>query len=236
MLFMVSEALVGAGLVLFGLTGDDDSVARAVVLGVHLVNTFFLLGFLALTAWFGSGGAAVRLRGQGRVGALLFGALAGTLLLGVTGAVTALGDTLFPAATLAAGVRRDFSATAHFLERLRVIHPLLAVSLGLYMLGVARAVTTRRTDAASRTLARAIVALFFVQLGAGAVNLLLMAPVWMQLVHLLLADLVWIVLVLLTAAALREEAPAAAPVTRPRASTPARGPRAAPPRPGVPAP
>jgi heme A synthase len=35
------------------------------------------------------------------------------------------------------------------------------------------------------------------QLCAGALNLLLLAPVWMQIAHLLLADLVWIALVLL---------------------------------------
>lgn len=208
MAFMLSEALVGAGLVLFGLTGDNASVARAVVLAIHLVNTFFLIGFLALLAWFASGGRAPRWSARDGVGPLLVGALVGTLLLGMTGAVTALGDTLFPAATLAEGVRRDFSATAHFLERLRVIHPLLAVALGLYVLYAAHAVITRRPDATSRRLARALVALFFVQLGAGAINLLLMAPVWMQLVHLLLADLLWITLVLLTATALAPPAAA----------------------------
>jgi len=37
----------------------------------------------------------------------------------------------------------------------------------------------------------------FAQLCAGAVNIALLAPVWMQLVHLLMANLVWIALVLL---------------------------------------
>ena len=40
------------------------------------------------------------------------------------------------------------------------------------------------------------------QLLAGLVNLVLLAPIWMQLVHLLLADLLWIVLVLLAVATL----------------------------------
>ena len=34
------------------------------------------------------------------------------------------------------------------------------------------------------------------QLVAGVVNVMLLAPVWMQLFHLLLADALWIVLVL----------------------------------------
>jgi heme A synthase len=210
MAFMISEALVGAGLVLFGLVGDDASPARAVVLGIHLVNTFFLLAFVALTAWFASGGRPVRLRGPDVLRPLLGAALVGLLVLGVTGAMTALGDTLFPAASLREGVRRDFSSAAHFLERLRVLHPALAVALGAYLLVVAGAVLRHRSDEWSRRLARGVIALFFVQLGVGTVNLLLLAPVAMQLVHLLLADLVWLSVVLLAAAALAAPAEAAA--------------------------
>jgi heme A synthase len=209
MAFMVSEALVGAGLVLFGLTADDASAARAIVLGIHLVNTFFLVAFLALTAWWASGAPTPRRRGHGALAPLLASAIAAMVVLGVTGAIAALGDTLFPAESLRQGVRDDFSPTAHFLLRLRVAHPLLAVLTGVYLLVVAQAVRARRTDATSRRLAGAIVALLFVQLAAGAVNLLLLAPVWMQLVHLLLADVVWITLVLLAAASLA--APQAAP-------------------------
>ena len=202
MFFMLTEAAVGAGLVLLELVADNASAARAAWLGAHLVNTFVLVAFIALTAWWASGGSPLRLRGSGVVAPLLLGGLAGTLLLGVTGAITALGDTLFPAASLAEGVRQDFSSTAHLLVRLRVIHPALAVSMGLYLVLAALAVRARRPDRASQTLARLLIVLFLVQIGAGFVNLLLLAPVWMQLVHLLLADLVWITLVLLTAAAL----------------------------------
>ena len=209
MAFMISEALVGAGLVLFGLVADDDSVARAIVLAIHLVNTFFLLAFVALTAWWGSGRRPPRRHGHGGLAVLLGVALVATLAIGVTGAVTALGDTLFPAESLRAGIRDDFSATAHFLLRLRVLHPVIAIATGLYLLVVAHAVRGRRGDTAARRLAGGIVALFFVQLAAGALNLLLLAPVWMQLVHLLLADLVWITLVLLTAATLADAARAA---------------------------
>ena len=208
MAFMISEALVGAGLVVFGLVADNASVARAVVLGIHLVNTFFLVAFVALTAWWASGGPAIRLRGGDAATRLLLGAVAGLVVLGVTGAVTALGDTLFPSATLAEGMRQDLSPTAHFLVRLRVLHPLLAIALGLYLVATAGVVRARRADPATRRLASAVIALFFVQLGAGTLNLLLLAPVWMQLVHLLLADAVWIATVLLAASAMRA-APAA---------------------------
>lgn len=204
MAFMISEALVGAGLVLFGLVGDNSSVARAVVLAIHLVNTFFLLAFLALTAWWASGGPPVRLRQQGALTPQLLAAAAAMLLLGITGAIAALGDTLFPASSLAQGVRDDFSPAAHFLVRLRVLHPVLAVCVAAYLLYVAASVRQRRTDPASLRFANLLVLLLFAQLAVGAVNLLLHAPVWLQLVHLLVADLLWLALVLLTAAALAD--------------------------------
>ncbi|HEY0969923.1 MAG TPA: COX15/CtaA family protein [Gemmatimonadales bacterium] len=212
MVFMVSEALVGAGLVLFELVADNDSVARAIVLGIHLVNTFFLLGFLALTAWYGSGARTPRIRGQDSVAVLLPLTLLLMLGLGVTGAITALGDTLFPAGSLAEGVRQDFSPTAHFLLRLRIIHPVLAVSTAFFALVVAVSVHFRRTDPVARRLAKVVMALFAVQLVLGFVNLILLAPVGMQLVHLLVADLLWVALVLLTSATLADE-----PVDSPRA-------------------
>ncbi len=200
--FMISEALVGAGLVLLGLVADNSSVARAVVLGIHLVNTFFLLAFIALTAWWGSGRPRASLVEGGAVAALLLIAVIGTLVVGVAGAITALGDTLFPVASLATGVRQDFSATAHFLIRLRVLHPLLAIGLGFYLLAVAGVVRLHRPDATTRRLASLVILLFFLQLGIGTLNVVLMAPIWMQLVHLLMADVVWLTLVLLTASAL----------------------------------
>ena len=50
------------------------------------------------------------------------------------------------------------------------------------------------------------VAAVSVQLLAGVANVLLLAPIWLQLVHLLLADLLWVTLVLLVAALLDAEA------------------------------
>src|SRR5512133_3382468 len=97
---LLSEALVGAGLVLLELVAHNASLKRAVALPTHLVNTFFLLAALSLTAWWSSVvppaavGRVSRLRGQGAAGGFVVASLVGTLLLGVSGAVTALGDTL----------------------------------------------------------------------------------------------------------------------------------------------
>lgn len=203
--FMLLEALIGAGLVLLELVAENQSIARALWMAAHLVNTFLLLGALTTTAWWASGGAPIRLRGQRPVSWLLGGGLAAMLLLGVSGAVTALGDTLFPVASLAEGVREDFSATAHVLVRLRIFHPLIALVVGLYLMISAGVVARERPGRAAQFFARAVAVLFLVQVGAGFLNLALLAPVWLQLVHLLLADLVWIALVLLALSSLRLE-------------------------------
>ncbi|HEU5171318.1 MAG TPA: COX15/CtaA family protein [Gemmatimonadales bacterium] len=218
--FMIAEALLGAGLVWFKLVAENASLFRAFSLGAHLLNTFLLLAAVALTAWWASGGAAVRLRGTGASAWSLGLALLGVLLAGVTGAVTALGDTLFPATSLAEGLRQDVSPTAHLLVRLRVLHPALAIAAGL---GVIAAVTAaaRGGSAGTRTLARTAGGLVVAQWAAGAMNVLLLAPVWLQLLHLLLADLLWISLVLLTAAALSSPAPAHAAAAEPWAPEPA---------------
>lgn len=215
MVLIVVEALLGAGLVLFQLVADNASMVRAFSMVAHLVNTFLLIGALTLTAWWASGGAGVRLRGQGALLGILGVGIGGLLLLGASGAIAALGDTLFPARSLAEGIREDFSATAHLLIRLRVFHPLIAVGVGLYLVLAARVVHRLRPGRATLRLAQLLTALYLLQLGAGVVNLMLLAPVWMQLLHLLLADIVWIALVMLSAAALAEDRSAS--VVRPAA-------------------
>lgn len=199
--FMLGEALIGAWLVLFELVAHNASLTRAFSLGAHLLNTFLLLGSLALTAWWASRGAPARWRGPAPAAwAFGLGALA-TLGAGMSGAIAALGDTLFPSGSLAEGFRADLSPTAHLLVRLRVLHPTLAIAAGAWLL-VLSAAAARRREPAPRVLARALGGLVAAQWLAGAVNLVLLAPVPLQLVHLALADIVWIVLVLLAASVL----------------------------------
>lgn len=207
---IVTEAALGAGLVLLRLVENDASRLRAVSISLHLVNTFLLLGALALTAWWASGGAPLALRARPRLAAIVAAPLAAVLLVAISGAITALGDTLFPAASLSAGLRADLDPTANFLIRLRVVHPILAVGTGLIVVAAGWAARRMRPTPAVTRLSAALVGLFFLQLGAGTLNVALLAPVWLQIVHLLLADLVWITLVLLGASALGAEPAAAA--------------------------
>jgi heme A synthase len=207
LLFMVVEALLGAGLVIFGLVGDDDSLARAWVMAFHLVNTFLLLGALSLTAWWSSGGPTPVAAGMRAVGAPVTVLLLGLLLLGMSGAVAALGDTLFPAVSFAEGLRQDFAPGAHLLLQLRIYHPVLAVVVSFVVLGVSLRLGHPESDPTTFRLAAITVVLFLAQLLIGVVNLLLLAPVWLQLVHLLVADLIWVSAVLLGASAMSRRPP-----------------------------
>lgn len=199
-LFMVTESLLGASLVLFGWVAYDTSSIRALVVALHLANTLFLLGSMTLTAWWASGRPWPHLESRKRQSGLLGAALLGVLFLGMSGAITALGDTLFPARSLAEGLRQDLSPTAHFLIRLRVIHPLLAVGIGLFLVLMVHGVPGREDRRLIR-LAWVATGLVLTQWLVGLVNILLLVPVSVQLIHLLVADLLWITLVLYTAEA-----------------------------------
>lgn len=194
--FLLLEAGIGASLVL---VDHNNTVLYASIVAVHLLNTFILLAFLALTAWWASGGQALSLKDKGGLAWGLGIGLAGVALLGMTGAITAQGDTLFPARTLAEGLAQDADASASFLVRLRVIHPVLAIVVGVYTLNLARYIYGKFNGRRAARLSVLLGGLVAAQLTAGVINLLLLAPIWMQLVHLLLADSVWITYVLLSA-------------------------------------
>ena len=201
------EAAVGAGLVLFELVADNASMARALFMAVHLVNTFLLLAALALTQHWAAGRPAIDWRRRGPAAGLALAGLGSALLIGASGAVAALGDTLFPAASLGSALREDLSPTAHLLVRLRLWHPVIAlVGAGLLWLAAARLPRLAPEPAAAARWGRALLGLVAVQLVVGAVNVVLLAPVWMQVLHLLLADLLWLALVWLVAEALARPA------------------------------
>jgi heme a synthase len=197
--FLVTEALLGASLVLLDHVAGNTSPYRALSLSIHLLNTLTLLGCLALTAIWGAGrpearGAPI---GRGREARLAGTTLALFMLLGVSGAIAALGDTLFPVHSLSEGFSQDLNPAANIFLRLRLWHPVLAALTGLWMAGYGVFAINRRKDA--QLVAGVVMLLIGVQLACGMANLFLLAPVWMQMVHLLIGDLLWISLVLLSA-------------------------------------
>jgi cytochrome c oxidase assembly protein subunit 15 len=203
--FMLTEAALGAGLVLFRLVADNATMARALFVAAHLLNTFILLKALTLTAWWLEGGARTTLGRRPMAAAVLIALGLGVLLTGASGAVAALGDTLYPSASFAEGLRADLSATSHALIRLRVWHPAIAVTVGaLVLLVTPRLVQT--ADAPGQRLARLLIIAVGAQLVAGVLNVVLAAPIWMQMAHLLVADLVCVTFVVLSAQLLRVDA------------------------------
>jgi len=199
LIFIITEALVGAGLVFFEWVAKDASTGRVISMAIHLINTFLLLASLTLTAWWASGGKRLSRQGQGGLMIALSLGFLGVIFIGVSGAITALGDTLFPTDSLLEGLRQDINPTAHLLIRLRVWHPLIAISVGLYLIFLAGLLAFLKDNLFVKRFAGILITLFIIQLGAGLINLLLLAPVWLQIVHLLFADLVWITLVLFAA-------------------------------------
>lgn len=199
--FIIGEALIGAVIVLYEWVADDASVARTAAVPLHLVNTLLLLGALTLTAWWVSGGGSLGFDRDRRFARRWVVGGVGVVLIAATGAITALADTLFPPESLIEGLREDFTGAEHFLTNLRVVHPIVAIAVGGYLVWLARrfGMTGR-----GRPASLAILVLVGAQLVAGALNIALLTPVWLQLVHLLLADLVWVALVVFGAELLSE--------------------------------
>jgi heme A synthase len=196
---VIIESLVGAGLVLFEQTGDFEGVSRAYWQSGHFVNTLLLLGAATLTAWWSSTPEPDHRVDATRRDRWIIGSVGfAMLVIGVSGAIAALGDTLFPVDSFAEGLERELSATGHLFERLRIFHPALAIGGGLLAMRAATQLAESRNGRVGR-LARLVSLLVVVQIGLGTVNALLAAPIWIQVVHLLLADLVWMTLVALGA-------------------------------------
>jgi heme A synthase len=203
----ISEALVGAALVLLALVEHDQSVRRAVSISIHLVNTLLLVGALTLTVRYAWGYPAPTQPWRIRPKRWFFTSLASLLLLGVTGALTALGDTLFQSTSLAAGFAQDFAHDSHFLVKLRVLHPTLAIITAV-LLYLYSEFSIRWTEGSvalasdTRKWARTLQGLVMLQMAVGGINLILLAPVTLQMLHLLMADLIWICMVMLSSSVL----------------------------------
>jgi cytochrome c oxidase assembly protein subunit 15 len=192
---LANEALLGAALVLLKHVGNDQSVGRILFLCLHFGNTLLLLATLSLTAtWLSNGSRDFTLTGTWReVGAVVLGLLA-TMVTGILGAIAALADTLFPTSSLASTLAQDFSSGAPTLFRVRLLHPVIATIAASYVLWIIWRSSTLR-NRFSRS-AIALITLVFIQVVIGMTNVLLLAPVWIQIAHLIVADALWILLVL----------------------------------------
>ncbi len=206
MFFVITEAAVGAGLVLTGNTAEAITDARPFWAIGHLVNTFILLAFLTFTAWLATGKRRLSFRGNGRSIALIAIAVVGLLIVGMSGSLAALSNMLFPSASIAEGIAKDFSAASNAILRLRLSHPILSILVAVYIIFVSGYLKQRSGgDGAVAKWSNWLSILVLVQIAFGAATLLTLGPIVMQLGHLLLADLIWIVFVLFAASSLSLE-------------------------------
>jgi heme A synthase len=206
LVFIIMEALVGAGLVLTGNTAENLTPTRPLWMAAHLINTFALVAILSLTAWFASGGSTFNFNVPRKTLILLAIGVLGVFIVGMSGSTAALSSMLFPSATLAEGFAKDFSDTSHFLLRLRISHPILSIALGIYLFCLALWVIKNSPENFwPKRWANVLTVIVLLQLLAGGLTLVTLAPIVMQLIHLLLADLLWISFVLMSAEFLAEQ-------------------------------
>lgn len=208
-IFIITEAAVGAGLVLTGNTAETLTATRPFWMAGHLINTFILLAFLTLTAKNGGGGIPIRWEAARRfLIPILLAALA-MLVIGISGSIAALANMIFPSGSLSEGIAKDFSPTSNILLRLRLLHPVTAIlgSVFLIFLTGWMAKLTGQERSVSRW-SNILAILVLGQLAFGSMTLFMQAPILMQLGHLLLADSIWISLVLFLTAFLSVESAA----------------------------
>ena len=189
--FLIFESMLGASLVLFGWVDQDASIGRLIVVPLHLFNTFALIAAYALTAWRAAGRSDFSIAEAGHRGRTLMFGLVTLLVIAGLGALNALADTLFPADSLESAFREEFQTAAPFLLQVRVLHPLVAIAGGLGIVWIVRYLSIGMSDSA-RKRGRTIVWLVVAQFGVGLINIALLTPLELQVIHLLLADLLWI--------------------------------------------
>ena len=208
-IFLLTEALLGAATVLFGLTGDNATVARGLMVSAHLVNSLLLVGALTgavVYAKEGRGLWPLRVREQGLLSTVLGVGIVGMLVLMFSGGIAAMGDTMFPAESLREGLVQDFHPEAHLLIRLRILHPLIAITVGIYLfLSLGLSWLLKPVSAAKR-IAQVLFGVYVAQLVIGSANLAFLAPIPLQLLHLTTATLAFALLAALSVYALGEGA------------------------------
>ena len=195
----INEAFLGAMLVVLGYVDKNQSVGRSIFLALHLTNTMLMLAAVALSAYFLTAGSSASryVTSFRHLPTALLG-LGATLIVGVSGSLAALGDTLFPAQTLAAAIAQDFAPHTNWLIRVRILHPLSAMVAAFFIAWlVVRSVTVPDAKP-QKNLAFSVILLLGFQIALGLADVTLLAPVWMQVLHLLGADLLWITMVILS--------------------------------------
>lgn len=188
-IFLLIEALLGAGTVLLGLTGENISMARGIMVASHLVNSMLLMGALALTVVFSRPERTFKphLRQDAALSLVLLLGLGSMLLLMFSGGIAAMGNTMFPPESLGQGLADDFAADAHPLVRLRILHPIIGITVGIYLFMSLGLGWWMKPLQSAKRVAQILLSVYVIQTLVGFINLGFLAPIVLQLLHLALA-------------------------------------------------
>lgn len=187
LLSVISEAAIGALIVLYGWVAHDTSTPRQISVPLHLINTFALTGILGLLVWQIRGGGRIAFRGH-RMRALGWRGAA-IVLVAATGATTALADTLFKPESIGHGLAQDIDASSALIVRIRVLHPIVASLVAIF---VAAYVWPRLEQNEGARAGRVVLVLLGVQVVLGALHIALLTPLATALLHLAVAQALWI--------------------------------------------
>lgn len=199
LIFMIIEALLGAGLVIFGLVNTNDSALRAFAVAIHLANTFVLVGFMSIAM------LTIVTNKNPNFGRLFRNPVEATLsvlfalvliTVGCFGAIAALGNTLFPPESLVEGMIQHTNAAAHFLQRLKYLHPIIAIFGGLSLvawiqIALSRTFANHPNSNKIWNSGQTLSGFIITNLALGGLDVVLLAPTWLSLAHLFMADLIW---------------------------------------------
>jgi cytochrome c oxidase assembly protein subunit 15 len=193
-MFMLIEAVLGAVLVLYGWVDQSIAFERVLVLGLHLINTFFLIATIALACFYARYPFLTTVRWPRRERPWLGFGLGLLSAAGVFGVIAALASMMHPAESFVQGMRADFSDSSPWIVRIRILHPFLSVAAGIFLVWYA----LRESAIAQGTaVARYVICLVALQMVLGPLTLMVGASVPLKLLHLLVADLLVISFVIL---------------------------------------
>jgi len=196
-ILLIVESLLGASLVLFGWVEYDASIARLIVVPIHLVNTFLLVGSMTLVVYIAGGGRPFRVNLGSIRNKLIATSLVVILVIGATGALNALADTLILSGHLRESSPGEVLVSEPVLRQVRTIHPFTAIIGGLILFMLARYLTAN-AERRVRLLGSAVQGIIWLQFILGLLNVALEVPLEIQLVHLFVADVLWIAFVMIS--------------------------------------
>ena len=185
--FVLLEALIGAVIVIYEWVGMNSSAPRIIAVPLHLVNTFGLLGAYTLLVHLTRNSKTTlnNFFDRGfKIGLFLF------LLSGATGSIAALADVIFPSESFITGLAEDFDTNSEVLIRLRILHPIVASALSLYLYSEAN-----RLQNEYQVITKNIKLLILLGVLLGISNVISNIILPLSILHLLMADLLWILYV-----------------------------------------